>query len=363
MNKAGFLAGACVLAGLVQAAAGQSHVETFTGGTNHGAWTIGNGFDTLESAGGNPGWYLHNPNIDTFAPQPRTGAGVASAYTGDYRARDVRSLGIDLITHSTQFNFARPLALMLGNDAGTPFNFNDDCFVYVVSSQLVPQVAEGWKRFEIAVPAQSATMPAGWTTQGACSASPDVAWNNVITNVTSVRWFYGDPANFFIFDIWNIGIDNVRIDEALGDAFCSGDGSAGPCPCANAGGRGEGCANSTGAGALLQASGSASVAADDLVFHGLQLRPNALSILVQGSLVIAPVPFGDGLRCVGGTLKRLDVAAADAGGGVTFGPGLAATGGWTGGSTFAFQAYYRDPFGPCGANFNVSSALSIVFQP
>ena len=362
MKQAGILAGALLLAGFVPAAAGQSYVETFTGGTNAGAWTFGNPADTIESSGGNPGEYLHNPNVDTFAPQPRTGAGVASPFTGDYRARGVVSVGVDLRTLSTQFNFSRPLSLILENDAGTPNDPNDDCSVYFVGSALVPQPAEGWRSFEFSVPSQSATMPAGWSVLN-CGGSPDQAWNSVITDVDRVRFFYGDPTFFFIFDIWNVGLDNARIGEGIGTASCFGDGSAGACPCGNAGGAGEGCASSTGAGAKLGASGTTSVAANDQVFTATQVRPNALSILLQGDLAIGAVPFGDGLRCVGGVLKRLGTQQANGAGTVSFGPGLAGAGGWNAGSTYGFQAYYRDPLGPCGANFNASHALSIGFVP
>ena len=95
----------------------QSYTETFTNGTNAGTWTFGNAADTIESSGGNPGYYLHNPNLDTFAPQPSTGAGVQSAFTGDYRTRRVAWLEVDLTTHSTQFNFERRLSLIVEDEA------------------------------------------------------------------------------------------------------------------------------------------------------------------------------------------------------------------------------------------------------
>src|SRR5262245_15275129 len=98
----------------------QSYTETFTNGTNAGAWTFGNPADTILSSGGNPGYYLRNSNLDTIAPQPRTGAGVTSAFTGDYRARRVATMEVDLRTFSTQFNFSRELTLILVDDAGTP---------------------------------------------------------------------------------------------------------------------------------------------------------------------------------------------------------------------------------------------------
>jgi len=343
-------------------ASAQSYTDTFTNGTNGGAWTFGNAADTIESSGGNPGHYLHNSNLDTFAPQPRTGAGVSSAFTGDYRARRVAWLEVDLETHSTQFNFERQLSLILEDDAGTPGDPSDDCSVYVVTNQLVPQVAEGWKHFVVPIPSLSTTMPPGWNVLGNCTGSADAAWNAVITDVDRVIWFYGDPTFFYIFDLWDIGMDNARIAEEVGSGTCFGDGSNGPCPCANAGGAGEGCANSTGAGAILAAVGSTSVTADDLVLVAAQMKPNALAIAFQGNAVLSvPRPYGDGLRCAGGTLKRLGIGHASSDGSATFGPGFAGPGGWSAGAIFGFQVYHRDAFGPCGVGFNATPTVAVTF--
>ena len=89
-------------------------------------------------------------------------------------------------------------------------------------------------------------------------------------------------------------------------AFCFGDGSGAVCPCANNGLPGHGCQNSdfTG-GAVLAASGIAALANDTLVLTSSGERPTALTVFLQGSLEIAPVLYGDGLRCAGGSLKRL----------------------------------------------------------
>jgi hypothetical protein len=356
---------ALFLSALTFSARAQSYVETFTGGVNQGAWTLGNPADQIEMTGGNPGAFLRNNNLDTFAPQPHTGAGVSSPFTGDYRARGVNGAGIDLITFSTQFPFAREVSLMLGNDAGTPGDPSDDCYVYFISPGFVPQVGAGWASFDVVVPAQSTTLPAGWLTTGACVANPDQAWNNVITNVTEMRWFYGDPTNFFIFDIWQIGIDNPRVSTEVGTAACFGDGTATACPCGNTGGTGQGCANSTGAGAILSASGSTSVAADSLTFTASNLPNGTSALLFQGTGLLqggAGFPFGDGLRCVGGSVVRLGIRPAPSGS-VTYGPGLAAAGGWAAGQQRSFQVWYRNNVGPCGSGFNLSPARTITFTP
>jgi hypothetical protein len=80
------------------------------------------------------------------------------------------------------------------------------------------------------------------------------------------------------------------------------------CPCGNPpAGPGRGCDNSSGVGgASLFASGVAYVTMDSLRFTTTNEKPTALSILLQGtSAVPAGVTYGQGVRCLGGTLKRL----------------------------------------------------------
>jgi hypothetical protein len=170
-------------------------------GNNLGGWTYGPP-SVLEAIEGNPGGWLHQPLVDTFAPQVRT-TEAGFAFGGDYRARNVTSLGVDLITISTQFPALRECTLMLSNGPQT---------VYWLGTEFVPQPGTGWKSFDFAIDAQSTTMPPGWITQDV--GEPNVIWNAVITNVTEVRYFYGDPTFFFIFDQWNVGIDNARVNTS-----------------------------------------------------------------------------------------------------------------------------------------------------
>ena len=67
----------------------------------------------------------------------------------------------------------------------------------------------GLKGFEFTFDPNSLTIPPGWFLNG--PGNPDLAWQAVMTNVTSITFFYGDPTFFFIFDIWNVGADNLRI--------------------------------------------------------------------------------------------------------------------------------------------------------
>ena len=88
------------------------------------------------------------------------------------------------------------------------------------------------------------------------------------------------------------------------------------CPCGNPpGGPDRGCDNSSGTGgASLSASGIAYLSIDSLVFTTSGEKPTATSVLLQGTTGPAyGILYGQGVRCVGGSLKRLFVKSAIAG--------------------------------------------------
>jgi Tol biopolymer transport system component len=157
--------------------------------------------------------------------------------------------------------------------------------------------------------------------------------------------------------------------------FCSGDGNSGACPCGNSGATGQGCENSASTGgALLTATGIASLSGDTLVLSSSGELPTALSIFLQGTTSIAPANFGDGLRCTGGNLKRLYTRNASAGAVSAPQPGdpsISARSAALGdvisaGTTRYYQTYYRDPVlgfcaNPPGNSWNVSSGLAIAW--
>ena len=152
-------------------------------------------------------------------------------------------------------------------------------------------------------------------------------------------------------------------NDYSGEPYCFGDGSGLACPCANASapGAGEGCRNSTGAGGLIDATGSGSVGADDLVARVAQLPANQNGLVYCG-LNASQLPFGDGHRCVGGGIVRFPVKNSGPGGSFAQ-TGIASFLGLSPGETRRFQGWYRDPMGPCGSAFNLTNALSVVFAP
>jgi len=153
---------------------------------------------------------------------------------------------------------------------------------------------------------------------------------------------------------------------APGASFCSGDGSGTACPCGNVGGSGEGCANDTGSGGVLTGSGSASTGAADLVLSAEQLIPNQPGLYFQGNNAINSGngnPFGDGLRCAGGGVIRLQVRFADSAGTSATNIDIGATGGVSAGDVRRYQLWYRDPgASPCNSLFNLSNGYEIAWS-
>ena len=187
--------------------------------------------------------------------------------------------------------------------------------------------------------------------------------------------FFSLATNLVPGDTNGVGDILVR-DRGDASAFtplCFGDGSGAACPCANSGASGRGCENSAATGgALLTATGVASLLVDTAQLTSAGELPSVTSVVLQGTLVVSPTFFGDGLRCAGGTLKRLYVKSAVAGtvsAPATGDPSISARSSALGdtiplGATRCYQVYYRDPnasfcAAPPGGFFNVSNALAV----
>jgi hypothetical protein len=121
--------------------------------------------------------------------------------------------------------------------------------------------------------------------------------------------------------------------------------------------------NSTGFGARIRASGSLSVAANDVCLVASPV-PSGSGLFAYGS---GPqqTPLGNGVLCIGGTIARSTVATSVGGAlshqlDLNAPPSPAAV--ILPGSTWWFQAWYRDvPAG--GASFNLSNGLQLSFVP
>jgi Tol biopolymer transport system component len=184
------------------------------------------------------------------------------------------------------------------------------------------------------------------------------------------------------------GDTNALVDVFIRDRFATGFASACDpglnnvivCPCGNQpSGRARGCDNSSATGgASLSASGIAYLSTDGLVFTTSDEKPTATSVLLQGDASIATgIVFGQGVRCAGGSLKRMyvkiavngSIAAPD----LTAGdPTISARSAQLGvtiqpGQPYYYLVYYRDPIvlGGCsaGSTFNATQTGSVTYWP
>lgn len=209
---------------LAPLASAQTFTETFDGASNTGGWSWGTGNQTFSPVNGNPGAFLQDLTLVTCCPTLSTAPGSSSVFTGNYRAMNVSSVGIDLITLDADFGVGgRPLTVMLVNDAGTPTSGLDDYGAYFIGSVDIPDAGvpaftpAGWTSFDFAIDAQSDTLPTGWTLYRADGTAPTHDWREVVSDVDRLQYFYGDPTLIFLVFGWDVGADNARI--AMSGAF------------------------------------------------------------------------------------------------------------------------------------------------
>jgi len=194
--------------------------------------------------------------------------------------------------------------------------------------------------------------------------------------------FDSPAANLVPRDTNNVHDVFLRDREQSGFASLCSPGLSGvvTCPCANPpSGPDRGCDNSSGTGgASLSAWGGAYLSSDSLLFETSGEKPVALSIVMQGTTSpAAGILYGQGVRCVGGSLKRLFAKAAAAGS-ITapdFGAGdptVSARSAAKGDSIQAGQSrwylvFYRDPVVLAGcpptSTFNATQTVAVPWLP
>jgi hypothetical protein len=167
------------------------------------------------------------------------------------------------------------------------------------------------------------------------------------------------------------GVDHFKVEElvcdAPGTAYCFGD-DLDPivtvdCPCANFGDLGRGCANSNAllGGSRLDATGT--TIPNTIIFTADGIPNGNLCTFLRGTASTGTgALFGDGVKCVDGTLIRFGQQVSGAGGNpsntVSVTPASVATG-----NTRYYQLQYRNPApGFCPVEtFNASNAYSIAW--
>jgi len=194
-------------------------------------------------------------------------------------------------------------------------------------------------------------------------------WTSVASNLVA-----GDTNNFsdvFLRD---------RTPGIFSDVCDPGVNGVIACPCANPpAGAGQGCDNSSATGgARLESTGEAFLSQDQIVFATSGEKAHAASTLLQGTALASNgIVFGQGVRCLAGTTKRLYFKTAVQGsitapdllaGDLTVSARSAALGlPLQPGHTYTYLVYYRDPvvLGGCPATstYNATQTGSMTWWP
>ncbi|MDP6988665.1 MAG: hypothetical protein QF903_04225 [Planctomycetota bacterium] len=117
-------------------------------------------------------------------------------------------------------------------------------------------------------------------------------------------------------------------------------------------------------GARIEATGNPSLSLNGMGLECHDVRAGEYGVFFFGPYQ-ANVPFGDGFRCVGGLLERINPPVLADGNGVASTDldfTLPPTDGILVGDTLNFQYWYRDPQA-VGFGFNLSDALEVTFCP
>lgn len=222
-----------------------------------------------------------------------------------------------------------------------------------------------------------------------CGAGSQIPW---ATRVVDLTPFVGQTVDivwtFETFDsLWNYfygwAIDNITIGNlgAVG-IDCDGNGIMDECeiaddPSLDLDGSGtlDACecfaqtfcvssANSTGLFARIDSSGPLSLSGNQFSLTANGLPPNEWGVFFYGQHE-TEVVFGNGVRCVGGNLVRLDPPIQMDENGLVelvldfYRPPFLEM---VGGDSAYFQLWYRDP--PAGGSyFNLTNALKVIFCP
>jgi hypothetical protein len=194
-------------------------IDEFTGGANAGGWAFLQGYDTIQTTGGNPGAWLESPLLDTVDPAVYSAIDGGTPFTGDYRAANVMKLKIDFQTLHVDFGDGSEfnVVVLLRKTNGTPNDITDDDYAYFVGA-ATPVVGKGWVHYEFDVPSQSNdAVPAGWAGGSIDDCEhfrPGVTWTDIMHSVDQVEFHFLQPCYFAIFQQWQVGADNIAVETA-----------------------------------------------------------------------------------------------------------------------------------------------------
>jgi hypothetical protein len=254
-------------------------------------------------------------------------------------AEDSNATGVD----GNQLNDLDP-------DSGTAYVFVRNGSTWSQAAYLKASNTGTGDQFGVAVGISGDTLVVG--AQGEDSNATGVDGNQTDDSA-------GESGAAYVFDL-----------EAIPTPYCFGDGSGTLCPCTNIGTQGNGCASSvSSSGANLTGTGFAGIGMDMFVLSGTGM-PNSSALYFQGTAQVSAglgVPFGDGLRCVGGTIVRLGteinvtgISRYPAGNDAS----VSVKGHITSPGMRTYQCWYRNAAAFCTAStFNLTNAVRVTWVP
>lgn len=159
----------------------------------------------------------------------------------------------------------------------------------------------------------------------------------------------------------------VRMDNAGANYLGASGSNLSIVPCASPTTYCSTAPNSVGSGATIGWVGSPNVSTNAFTLTASGAPANKPALFFYSDTQVS-TPFGEGIRCVGGSLSRLGVLLTDGSGqashalDVNAPPANMGNGAINSGGTYNFQLWYRDPTGgPSG--FNLTDGLSVTFCP
>ena len=199
----------CLLLAFSFSAQAGEFKEEFSVQSGTAGWFFGTGNEVLETAGGNPDYYVHDSTLSSFGPSA-TMIGP-SIFTGNFRFKRVSSLGIDLKMDMGSPN--RPVTLFLITDRGTPNDNSDDFAAAYTHSGDVMNADGVWRSYDFQISVNGA-IAAGWQVVPwgtNTTLTPADSWQYLSRNITTTAFLLQEPGYMYILDAWDMGLDNPRI--------------------------------------------------------------------------------------------------------------------------------------------------------
>lgn len=171
----------------------------------------------IEETGGNPGGYLYGevaspiPTWSTASRRYDPIIGEDTIFVGNYSANRVRRLSADLCVYQAgSWSASRTVTLQL-----VRWDIANATIALEATYSLpdIPEVPNGWRRYDFAVDAGSATIPPGWEVErGDGTPATDADWARLMQQIDVVGFGFWKMGYMYpALGLWELGIDNIHI--------------------------------------------------------------------------------------------------------------------------------------------------------